>query len=703
MFQCFQGAVSRKPRPGFLPMNCYRHLSNSVYRCLCSAVACCLLFPLAVLAQPPHGVPEVVRSLPLERIRHLTGNTVDWAYAHYTAGRGVGAATAECSSPVRAGDMLVSCKVVVTAGAGGIAPGGGVSVMFPLGGTPPQTGRFWAPGYVMATTGLRWLPITLKPTWFFRQNKKFSGPNEIMVASVSLPDGLDEGDTLVFRRFRAHAGVMARGWGGERFRFRVYVDHDADGWEEEIADSPWLPKQPRSAHRLRVAAQSTAVVGEPVRLVVTAMDRYGNQATDYDGTVRFDHQGGSDGLPGAYTYTDGDAGARTFHARFDEPGFYWVTVQDEAGGLSAESNPVEVLPGPPRYRLYWGDLHAHTEMSADAWNFAPSVSTYDGSYNIGRFRYGLDFMANTDHHDFVQGNYAYEDWQQMVAMSNAANSPGEFVALVAAEVSHAEGDQNIYVPGDSLPYLGRRALAPRKLWALIEPYEALAVPHHFAQSMRPWNWNNFEPARMRLAEIFSAHGRAEFHGNEPHYSTHAQPTLPGQTWQDQLARGRKLGAIAASDDHAAAPGSLGLAGVWADSLTRRSIYQGLKDRRTYASTNARVILHFSVNGEVMGSTVGTSQAPLLRVRGATPTEILEVHVLRNNELVYQGRAGGRTFDVTWEDKGFSGDAYYYVRIKVANGDNSPEVFRGEPEYVWSSPVWVTDARLASAGDGAGRP
>ena len=166
------------------------------------------------------------------------------------------------------------------------------------------------------------------------------------------------------------------------------------------------------------------------------------------------------------------------------------------------------------------------------------------------------------------------------------------------------------------------------------------------------------------------------------------PTLEGQTWQDQLAKGRKLGAIAASDSHRARPGFAGLAGVWAESLSREDIYDNIKSRHSYASTNARAILHFKVNGKEMGQVVKTEGQPILQLYGATPTEILEINVIKNNEVVYSGQAGGRVFDITWEDTDFDKEAYYYVRIKMKGHPQAENFLFGKPEFVWSSPVWV---------------
>jgi len=640
------------------------------------------------IATPPPGVPATVRDLPLTEIRGLTGNKIGWAYAHYTRGRGLGSARLEIQSPVLVAQTVPQSVLTVTAGPGGIAPGGTISVMYPMGSTPPQTEDSKGAGYTTATLSGNALDVQTQLVWFFRQDKYFSGKIHRAIATIQLAKGLDEGRSVVFTKLKAHPGNMARRWDGQQHIFRVYIDHDADGWEEEISESPWVPRLPAVANRLMVRAQSTAVVEEPVRVLVTAMDRFDNPASGYRGTITLSASDESASLPGRYDYTRGDASAHAFSVHFKTPGYYWLTVRDEDNNFVSESNPIEVLAEEPAYRLYWGDLHVHTEMSGDAVNGVMVVSSYDGSYNIGRFRYGLDFMANADHHSFAAGNYSYEDWQQMVALTNQANVPGKFVTLLASEMSHGRGDQNVYFRGDTMPFLSTGPRHPMELWNMLRVHESFTVPHHFAQSMRPWDWAQYDEELMPVAEIFSLHGRGEFHNNKPHYSKHREPTLEGQTWQDQLAKGRQLGAIAASDSHRARPGFAGLAGVWAKTLSRADIYDNIKSRHSYASTNARAILHFEVNGMEMGQAVTTSSQPILRLYGATPTEILEIHVVKDNEVVYAGQVGGRVFDITWEDTDFDKEAYYYVRVKMKGHPQAENFLRGKPEFVWSSPVWV---------------
>ena len=150
---------------------------------------------------------------------------------------------------------------------------------------------------------------------------------------------------------------------------------------------------------------------------------------------------------------------------------------------------------------------------------------------------------------------------------------------------------------------------------------------------------------------------------------------------------KKLGAIASSDDHWARPGTCGLTGVWAADLTRPAIYSALKNRQCYASTNARVILHFSAEEKEMGQEVKCSQPPMLKVRAAAPGLIEKLEIISEGKTVYSMEPRGRMVDTSWRDRELK-DAYYYVRLTLAPEKNTEAYMKNRQQFVWSSPVWV---------------
>ena len=440
------------------------------------------------------------------------------------------------------------------------------------------------------------------------------------------------------------------------------------------------------------------MVGEPVRLNITAFDQYNNPAILYEAglTVTCDKEGVQ--IPEGLRITSDDLGSQRCNLVFSDTGFYWISVRSE-DGLVAGSNPVEVFREEPAERLFWGDLHVHTEMSADARTGAHTISSYDGSYQTGRYHYALDFQANTDHHGLDQGNYGPEEWEHMQRITNEANVDGEFTTLIGCELSCPSGDQNVYFAGNRAPFLshnpGDRS-APQKAWDELRETECFFVPHHVCQGMRPWDWNQFDPAMIPVCEIFSNHGRCEYDGNEPAYAWHAERTIQGRTWTDQLNAGRKLGAIASSDDHWARPGTSGLTAVWSSDLTRQGIYSSISKRHCYATTGARVILHFSLNGEEMGQEIQCTGAPLLKIRAAAPGKIEKLEIISEGKTVYSMEPQSRMVETSWQSPELV-SSYYYVRLTLAPLEFAESGMRNRQQFAWSSPVFVKSARSISSG------
>jgi hypothetical protein len=87
---------------------------------------------------------------------------------------------------------------------------------------------------------------------------------------------------------------------------------------------------------------STTTAGVANSFTVTAKDAYGNTATGYTGTVSFSSSDPQAGLPGAYTFTAGDAGLHSFNATFKTAGSRSLTVNDATAGFSASQTGINV-------------------------------------------------------------------------------------------------------------------------------------------------------------------------------------------------------------------------------------------------------------------------------------------------------------------------------------------------------------------------
>ena len=166
--------------------------------------------------------------------------------------------------------------------------------------------------------------------------------------------------------------------------------------------------------------------------------------------------------------------------------------------------------------------------------------------------------------------------------------------------------------------------------------------------------------------------------------------------------------MAGSDTHTGSPGSAlrvkmqsrhrgGLTAVCTDAFTRPALWAGLRDRRCYATTGARIILKFEVEGYPMGSEIdiGGPDDPLIKGRAITvkvygTSRISRIDIVRNNADICSYRGDNEVVQFRWVD---AQDltrisiprpasrhplTYYYVRVLQEEG-----------EMAWSSPVWLT--------------
>ena len=398
------------------------------------------------------------------------------------------------------------------------------------------------------------------------------------------------------------------------------------------------------------------------------------------------------------------------------------------------------------YKLFFGDLHAHSNVSGcgrcfgrdllkrdtylhvslieeyRARKLAPE-ETIDLIYEFAKERSRLDFVAVTDH-DY---NISDETWDVIKRKASEWYSPGRFVTFSAYEwTSYVYGHRNVYFLVDDAPifrctdfgeYPWRvRGYSPRDLWSFLRKHNvrAITVPHHPTITDFPVDWSYYDPEYDRLVEVTSQWGVFEYYGNP--FQCVLSDNLPRFFVVDALERGYRLGFVGGSDSHDCRPGDSiraalprlgvpkdfklnslnqffvpyhmpnplgsGLAAIYAEELTRESLFEALYKRRVYALTSDRIKLKFSIDGRLMGEEIvvdDPSYRPVLEVSVEGVKDLDRVEVVKNGRVVYRKICKGKTafFKFVDESEPLRAYNYYYVRVVQRNGARA-----------WSSPIWV---------------
>jgi len=449
---------------------------------------------------------------------------------------------------------------------------------------------------------------------------------------------------------------------------------------------------------LKVKAPMIVQKDEKFILRIVTCDAYSNHATKYRGTVRIDLlNGAGKGFPLEYTFIKEDKGAHEFkNLSISKTGISYISVIDAANKIAGISNPIKVVNEEVRENIFWGEIHAHTELS-------DGNGTVDEHYKHAREVACLDFAATADHINFNEGEFGKEKWEITKRKAEEYNDPSSFVTIPGYEpgIRTSDGDHahmNIYCESEDVP------LIPTKnsdnLWKLAKKYNLLLIPHHTgysSENLRLTSWDIFKEEFTPVVEIYSTHGCSEYYNN-PRALVNQNP---GSFYQDALKKGYKFGAMASSDYHQAFlgqdiklqehPGNLncrhfqyrtGYTAVITKELSRKAILDALCSRHCYATTGERIYLNFQINGQPMGSDLKITSPEkvniLIEVAGTNKFEKIEI--LKNNHIFYSCNPKEKMikFLQCTDEKLNEGTSYYYVRVRQVDG-----------EMAWSSPIWVT--------------
>ena len=297
------------------------------------------------------------------------------------------------------------------------------------------------------------------------------------------------------------------------------------------------------------------------------------------------------------------------------------------------------------YQLFWGDPHSHC-----------SISYGHGTVRqaLARARQQLDFCSVTGHAfwpdmpadrgrygeiiDYHREGFARlaRNWPALLAAQTEVSSAGEFIAFPSYEWHSLEfGDHNVYSAGPELPL--RDAVDLSELRRVVAACQGIAIPHHigYAAGYRGIDWSHYREDVSPFVEVLSLHG-CSVSNEAPYEMLHDMgPRDAGSTAEAGWQRGYRFGIVGGTDHHAAYPGSHGdgRMGVFAEQLTRESVWDAFLKRRVFAATGDRIDARMFVDDAWIGSEVDSNRSRRIQIAVRGSDALDRVELVKNGRVV----------------------------------------------------------------------
>ena len=218
----------------------------------------------------------------------------------------------------------------------------------------------------------------------------------------------------------------------------------------------------------------------------------------------------------------------------------------------------------------------------------------------------------------------------------------------------------------------------------ISPAGALAIPHHigYKAGYRGIDWRHYREELSPFVEIFSLHG-CSLSEEAPYPMLHTMgPRDFDSTAEAGWSLGYRFGIVGGTDHHGAYPGSHGdgRMGVFAESLTRESLWEAFLARRVFAATGDCIDARLAVDDAWIGSSIDAPNSRRLRL------SVLGIDALEKVEVLKNGRVIRRFFPETEAATTASGP----FRLRVTWGWG-----RTEQLVEWSGKLTLSDGTLTT--------
>ena len=554
--------------------------------------------------------------------------------------------------------------------------------------TQPQSTNSEFPGYVTVRSSNRLTKIKttiFKDAYDYRVRSIFTENPPQVGDTIRIVYG----DSSISNNGRALSHVHAAD-----YRFPLLIDRHNRREYSEIVPTPTVRIKARPAKQFLITVPSIIEEGEEAKVIIVALDEYNNVDGEFSGKLILSCVKALEcGAPKSLFFNLSDSGRKEFSISPKE-GVHQIFAS--AGDrIRAKSNPFLVRSGNPGYRLFWGDLHNHSDLSDGS-------GSLEDFYRYARFAANLDFISLTDHDHIFKTFYLRKAvWNDIKSAARKYNIEGEFVTFLGWEWTQEEGGHRhvIYPDNNGKPIPFTNYPTPPDLWKALEGSGALTIPHHVAWGSRKIDWIHRNDEYQRLVEIYSQHAANEYFDN-PLDHLNISDKARGHYVRDALAMGHRMGILASSDGHFGYPGNgwmggataldstsrgTGYVGIYAEKLTRQSLFDALTSRRVFATTDDRTILEFSVNGNIMGSEIVSEGLPLIEGAVYSHNPVKRVEIIKFDGKRYSVdsiplTAGESQVAFSMIDSQFVRSSFYYLRV-VSKGNVNDR-------FSWSSPVWV---------------
>ena len=320
------------------------------------------------------------------------------------------------------------------------------------------------------------------------------------------------------------------------------------------------------------------------------------------------------------------------------------------------------------YKLVWGDMHGHTENDG--------IGSFDMFYAHGLFVTDMDFVASANH-DFTPDFLTQSEWAQIQALAGVYNRLPGRVAFSGWEWTTMAQDERgghraMYFLNDDGPLYRSTTASSNTVWklfSLLRGQQVILQPHHN-------DWTGYDPELQPVFEITSAWRQPR------EETTEFKSEGPVSAVWEALERGYRIGFVGSGDSHWLGTGEdFGITGAYVEQFTREGVFEAIRGKRVFASTGARILIDFRVNGAFMGSQLKAEGAVRVDVDVTGDAELATLEIVKDHRVIHAAEGGGLREHFRYID--YAGPrpdgkaSYYYLRVKQTDGMSA-----------WTSPVWV---------------